>query len=342
MAGKGTSLRQYLLTRLLLVVPMVFILLTLVFLLMRVAPGDPISASLGGRVPQEEVDRIKEELGYDRPLWIQYVDYLGDVVRLDFGIAITDSRAIGDIIRENGAATLELTFFAMVIAVVVGVSFGLLAGRYRDTWIDGGSRLFGIVVYAMPVFFLGLMAQLFFGSYLGWLPTSGRASPLVDATLETHTNIYTIDTLIAGDWDAFVDVVKHLVLPAVTLGVVTAGAFIRLIRVNVIRTMKDDYIEAARARGIDERSVVYQHAFRNALVPVITVVGLTVALLLSGAVLTETTFNWPGIGKTLIGYLENRDYTAVQGIIIVFALVVVTASLVIDFVNAYIDPRIRY
>jgi peptide/nickel transport system permease protein len=321
---------------------MVFILLTLVFLLMRVAPGDPISASLGGRVPQEELDRIREELGYNRPILVQYVDYLGDVVRGDFGVATTDSRSIRDIIVENGAATLELTFFAMLIAVLVGVSFGMLAGRYRDTWIDGGGRIFGIVIYAMPVFFLGLMAQLFFGSYLGWLPTSDRASPLVDATLETHTNIYLIDTLIARDWDAFVDVVKHLILPAVTLGLVTAGVFIRLVRVNVIRTMKDDYIEAARARGIDERSVVYQHAFRNALVPVITVVGLTVALLLSGAVLTETTFNWPGIGKTLISYLENRDYAAVQGIVIVFALVVVFASLIIDFVNAYIDPRIRY
>jgi len=342
MGGKGTSLRQYLLTRLLLVIPMVFILLTLVFLLMRVAPGDPISASLGGRVPQEEVERIKAELGYDRPVYVQYVEYLGDVLRGDFGTAITDSRPIGDIIRDNGAATLELTFFAMIVALVVGVTFGLLAGRYRDTWIDGGGRLFGILIYAMPVFFLGLMAQLFFGSYLGWLPTSGRASPLVDATLVTHTNIYTIDTLIDRDRDAFVDVVKHLILPAVTLGLVTAGVFIRLIRVNVIRTMKDDYIEAARARGIDERSVVYHHAFRNALVPVITVVGLTVALLLSGAVLTETTFNWPGIGKTLISYLENRDYPAVQGIIIVFALVVVAVSVVIDFVNAYIDPRIRY
>jgi peptide/nickel transport system permease protein len=342
MGGKGTSLRQYLLTRLLLVIPMVFILLTLVFLLMRVAPGDPISASLGGRVPQEEVERIKAELGYDRPLYVQYVEYLGNVLRGDFGTAITDGRPIGDIVRDNGAATLELTFFAMIVAIVVGVTFGLLAGRYRDTWIDGGGRLFGILIYAMPVFFLGLMAQLFFGSYLGWLPTSGRASPLVDATLVTHTNIYTIDTLVDRDSDAFVDVVKHLILPAITLGLVTAGVFIRLIRVNVIRTMKDDYIEAARARGIDERSVVYHHAFRNALVPVITVVGLTVALLLSGAVLTETTFNWPGIGKTLISYLENRDYPAVQGIIIVFALVVVAVSVVIDFVNAYIDPRIRY
>jgi peptide/nickel transport system permease protein len=342
MTGQGTSLRRYALTRLALVIPMVFILLTFVFLLMRVAPGDPITSALGGRVPQEVVDEIKAELGFDEPLYVQYVDYLRDVVTLDFGTAITDRRELGEIITVNGAATLELTFFAMIVAIVVGVTFGLLAGRYRDTWIDGGGRVFGIVIYAMPVFFLGLMAQLFFGSYLGWLPTSDRASPITQATLETHTNIFTIDALIERDWEAFVDVVKHLILPAVTLGLVTAGVFIRLVRVNVIRTMKDDYIEAARARGIDERSVVYHHAFKNALVPVITVVGLTVALLLSGAVLTETTFNWPGIGKTLILYLQNRDYTAVQGIIVVFALVVVVVSVVIDFVNAYIDPRIRY
>ena len=342
MARQGTSLRRYAITRLVLVIPMVFVLLTMVFLLMRVAPGDPISVALGGRVPREEVDRIKAELGFDEPIYVQYWEYLTDVIRFDFGTTITDRREISEIITVNGAATLELTFFAMIIAIVVGVSFGLLAGRYRDTWIDGGARVFGIVIYAMPVFFLGLMAQLFFGSYLGWLPTSDRASPITQATIETHTNIYTIDTLIERDWDAFVDVVKHLILPAVTLGLVTAGVFIRLIRVNVIRTMKDDYIEAARARGIDERAVVYHHAFRNALVPVITVVGLTVALLLSGAVLTETTFNWPGIGATLIEYLQNRDYTAVQGIVIVFALVVVAVSVIIDFVNAYVDPRIRY
>jgi peptide/nickel transport system permease protein len=342
LTGKGTSLRQYAITRLLLVIPMVFIVLTLVFFLMRVAPGDPITAALGGRVPQEEVDRIKEELGFDRPLYVQYGEYLGDIAQADFGVAITDRRTVGELITVNGAATLELTFFAMIIAVVVGVVFGLFAGRYRDTWIDGSARTFGIVIYATPVFFLGLMAQLFFGSYLGWLPTSDRASPITQATLETHTNIYVIDSLIERDWDAFVDVVKHLILPAVTLGLVTAGIFIRLVRVNVIRTMKDDYIEAARARGIDERSVVYHHAFRNALVPVITVVGLQIALLLSGAVLTETTFNWPGIGATLIEYLQNRDYPAVQGIIIFFALVVIAVSVVVDFVNAYIDPRIRY
>jgi peptide/nickel transport system permease protein len=342
MAGKGTSLRKYALVRLALVLPMVFILLTMVFLLMRVAPGDPISASLGGHAPQSQIDEIKAELGYDEPIWKQYFQYLGQIARGNLGTTVTDRRPVTDIVRENGAATLELTFYAMIVALIVGVTLGLLAGRYRDTWIDGTGRLFGIVIYAMPVFFLGLMAQLFFGSYLGWLPTSDRASPIVQATMETHTGLYTVDSLINRDWPAFTDSVKHLVLPAVTLGLVTAGVFIRLIRVNVIRTMKDDYIEAARARGIDERSVVYQHAFRNALVPVITVVGLTVALLLSGAVLTETTFNWPGLGHTLVMYLQNRDYAAVQGLIVVFALIVVVASLVIDFVNAYIDPRIRY
>jgi len=341
-AGQGTSLKTYLLTRLALVVPMVLILLTFVFLLMRVAPGDPISAALGGHVPQSVIDEITKKLGFDEPLWKQYFEYLGNIFRGDFGTTITDQRPVSDIILVNGAATLELTFFAMIVAIVVGVLVGLVAGRFRDTPLDVGGRLFGIVIYAMPVFFIGLMAQLFFGSYLGWLPTSGRASPITQATLETHTNIFTIDAIYDRNWEALKDVILHLILPAVTLGLVTAGVFIRLIRVNVIRTLKDDYIEAARARGIKERDVVYRHAFKNALVPVITVIGLTLAGLLGGAVLTETTFNWPGIGHALVLYLENRDYTAVQGIIIVFGLVVVFVSLVIDFINAFIDPRIRY
>src|SRR3954453_12964621 len=342
MSGQGTSLKTYLLTRLALVVPMVFILLTFVFLLMRVAPGDPISASLGGHVPPAVIEEIRHKLGFDAPLWRQYLDYLWSVVRGDFGHTITDQRPVSDIILVNGAATLELTFFAMIVAIVVGVLVGLVAGRFRDTPLDVGGRLFGIVIYATPVFFIGLLAQLFFGSYLGWLPTSGRASPITQATLQTHTNLFIVDSIWDRNWAALRDVLRHLVLPAVTLGLVTAGIFIRLIRVNVIRTMKDDYIEADRARGVSERSVVYHHAFRNALVPVITVVGLQVALLFSGAILTETTFNWPGIGHELIFYIQNRDYAAVQGIIVVFALVVVFVSLVIDFVNAFIDPRIRY
>ncbi len=342
MNSSGTSLKTYALTRLALVVPMVLILLTMVFLLMRVAPGNPISAALGGKVPPAVVNDITKRLGFDKPLYVQYGDYLWGIVRGDFGTTITDRRPVRDIIVENGGATLELTVAAMIVAILVGVVVGLLAGRYRDTWIDVGGRMFGIVIYAMPVFFLGFLAQLLFGSWLGWLPTSDQASPITQAFLPVHTHILFVDAIWARDWSALWDIAKHLILPATTLGLVIGGIFIRLVRVNVIRTMKDDYIEAARARGIGERSVVYRHAFRNALVPVVTIVGLQMALLLSGAVLTETTFNWPGIGHELINYLQNRDYTAVQGIIVVFALVVVVASLVIDFVNAFIDPRIRY
>jgi peptide/nickel transport system permease protein len=340
--GQGTSLKGYLLTRLGLVVPMVFILLTLVFLLMRVAPGNPVSASLGGHVSPAIIKQLTHQLGYDKPLYTQYGDYIWDIVRGNFGTTISDRRSVRSVLTENGAATLELTIAAMLIAVVAGVLIGLVAGRFRDTPLDVGGRLFGIVIYATPVFFLGLLAQLVFGVWLNWLPTSDQAGPLTQALLTPHTNILALDAIIDGNWSALWDVLRHLVLPATTLGLVTAGVFIRLIRVNVIRTLKEDYIEAARARGVKERAVVYRHAFRNALVPVVTIVGLQAASLLGGAVLTETTFNWPGIGHELVVYLENRDYAAVQGIVVVFALAVVVISVLIDLVNAFIDPRIRY
>jgi len=342
MAKPTTSLRTYALTRLALVLPMLWILLTLVFFMMRVAPGDPVTAALGGRLPEQELQQRRHAAGYDKPLIVQYVDYLGDVARLNFGTTITDDRPVTDVIVENGSATLELTFWAMVVALSVGIGLGLLAGRLRDSGADVSIRMFGIVVYAMPAFFLGFLAQLLFGERLGWLPTSGRASPEVQFLLPTHTHLYLIDAIIYGDWATFKDVVLHLILPAATLGLIIAGVLIRLVRVNVLQTMKGDYIEAARARGIDEKSVVYRHAFKNALVPVVTVLGLQVALLMSGAVLTETTFNWPGIGFELVRYLNNRDYIAVQGIITFFALIVIFISLLIDFVNAWIDPRVRY
>jgi len=247
-----------------------------------------------------------------------------------------------NLIAQNGAATLELTLTAMVLAVLVGVGVGLVSGRFRDTPLDFGGRLFGIVIYAAPIFFLGFLGQLIFGKYLGWLPTSGRASPVVSFELDTPTNLFVLDAIIARDWSALGDILRHLILPATTLGLVIGGVFTRLVRVNVLQTLQGDYVEAARARGLPERKVVFRHAFKNALVPVITVMGLQFALLLSGAVLTEQTFNWPGLGSELIRYLDNRDYIAVQGIITFVALVVVAISVLIDFVNAWVDPRVRY
>ncbi|HYY73338.1 MAG TPA: ABC transporter permease [Solirubrobacterales bacterium] len=338
----GTSLRAYLLTRLALAIPTVLILLTLVFLLMRVAPGDPIQAALGGHVSQQEIAKRRAAAGYDRPIVTQYFDYLGNAVTLRLGTTLTDHRTVQSILRENGSATLELTIYAFAIAVAVGVAIGLVAGRYRDTWADTAGRLFGIVVYAAPVFFTGFLLQLLFGVTLGWLPTSGRAGPVTEFELHKATHIYTIDGLISGNWNALEDVLRHLVLPSVTLGLLVSGVLIRLVRVNVLQTMRGDYVEAARARGLTERRVVLHHAFRNALVPVVTVAGLQFAILLGGAILTEETFNWPGIGSELVRYLNNRDYIAVQGIITVFALAVVIVSLLIDLVNASIDPRVRY
>ncbi|MET0801870.1 MAG: ABC transporter permease [Actinomycetota bacterium] len=342
MAKASTSLRTYLVTRILLAIPMLLILLTLVFALMRVAPGDPVSAALGGKLSQEELDRRRHEAGYDRPIAVQYLEYLGDVATLDFGTTIVDNRPVTAVIVQNGAATLELTVAAMIVAIAVGVPLGLLAGRSRDRPMDIGGRLFGIMIYAAPVFFLGFIAQLVFGKWLGVLPTSGRASPIVTYELQTPTNLFIVDSIVSRNWSALADVLKHLILPACVLGLVIGGIFIRLVRVNVIQTFKGDYVEAARARGIPERSVTLHHAFKNALVPVITVMGLQFAFLLGGAVLTEETFNWPGIGSELVRYLNNRDYIAVQGIITFTGIVVVIVSLMIDIINAWVDPRVRY
>jgi peptide/nickel transport system permease protein len=336
------SLRRYIITRLLLVLPMVLILLTLVFMLMRVAPGNPILAALGGHLSPAQLAARERAAGYDKPLIVQYGAYLRQVFTGNLGTTLTDHRPVTQIIAQNGAATLELTVSAMFIALVVGIPLGMLAGRMRDTWVDASARLFGIVIYAAPVFFLGLLAQLLFGHILNWLPTSSESSVIIQANLTPHTNIPIIDAMIDGQWGDLPDLLAHLVLPAMTLGLVISGVVLRLVRVNVIQTMKGDYVEAARARGLKERTVVVRHAFRNALVPIITVTGLQAALLLSGAVLTEETFNWPGIGNQLIYYLEARDYIAVQGIITVFALAVVAISLIIDLLNAWIDPRVRY
>jgi len=321
---------------------MVLILLTMVFVLMRVAPGNPIQAALGGHLSHAQLLVRERAAGYDKPLLVQYGEYLRQVFTGRFGTTLTDNRPVSQVIAQNGAATLELSTTAMLVAILVGLPLGMLAGRLRDTWVDTASRLFGIVIYAAPVFFLGLLAQLLFGHILGLLPTSGQASPLTQLDITPHTNILIIDAAIDGRWADIPDLLAHLVLPATTLGLVIAGVMVRLVRVNVIQALKGDYVEAARARGLRERRVVISHALRNALVPIITVTGLQAALLLSGAVLTEDTFNWPGIGNQLLQYLENRDYIAVQGIITMFALVVVAISLLIDFLNAWVDPRVRY
>jgi peptide/nickel transport system permease protein len=341
-AGAG-SLPRYIMQRVLLVIPMIWVILTLVFLVMRVAPGDPVSAALGGKLDADQLAQRRAQLGFDRPLIAQYWDYLSSVAHLDFGTTFSDNQPVLSVVRDKGGATLTLTLAAFLIALVVGIPLGLVAGRFRDSLPDALIRLFGILSYAAPIFFVGYLLQAYVAGPLG-LPTSGDSNPITSFQVQLHpkTHILLVDAFLSGDGAAIEDVLKHLVLPATTLGLLICGVFIRLVRVNILQTNQADYVEAAEARGIRRRNVTWRHAFRNALVPVITVVGLQFALLLGGAVLTESTFNWPGLGQKLVQYINDRDYVAVQGIITFFALAVVLISLLVDIVNALIDPRVRY
>ena len=342
MSSSSGSLPRYIGVRLLLVLPMMWVLLTVVFLLLRVAPGDPVSASVGGQLSADALETRREAAGLNRPVLVQYFEYLGNVVRFDFGSTFADNRSVLGIIRDQGGATLTLTLGAFLFALLIGLPLGRLAGRYRDTPLDGVIRIFGVVTYAAPVFFIGIMVIAFVVAALPGWPTDDIASVQTKFLIEPRTHILLVDTLLAGNGDAFVDVLKHHVFPCLVLGLLLSGVIIRLVRVNVIMALKGDYVEAARARGISEGRVVRKHAFRNALVPVITVVGLQIALTLSGAVLTETTFNWPGLGSELINYIGRRDYIAVQGLVTFFAVIVVVVSVVVDILNALVDPRVRY
>jgi peptide/nickel transport system permease protein len=338
--GSGGSLRRYMLTRILLTIPMLLILLTVVFLLLRVAPGDPIRATLGDRLSAAEIEARSEALGFNDPLLVQYGRYLGGALTGDFGNPITDRRTTVGVIRDTFPATLELTLFAMVVALGVGVLVGSIAGRLRDTPFDIGGRLFGILIYAAPIFWLGLLAQLFFSLRLGWFPTGSRITGF-DRPREI-TGLYVVDSIITLDFNALITTLHHLILPGVTLGLVIGGIFVRLVRVNLLQTLRSDYVEAAHARGVGERTVLFRHAFKNALVPVVTIVGMTFALLLGGAILTERVFSWPGMGTAILRFLEARDYVGVQGIVTFFAIIVVIVSLLIDLINGLLDPRIRY
>jgi peptide/nickel transport system permease protein len=337
-------LPRYLLTRLALVIPMIWILITLVFFLMR-GIGDPITASLGGRLPADQLQARIHAAGYDRPILVQYGDYLWSLLHGDLGTTVTDNRPVTEMLRVNGAATLELAFWAFLVALAVGIPLGRIAARHRDRIPDVFLRVSGVLFYAAPVFFVGLLGKLVFSIWLDWLPVSGRASAktiLAISHVSPKTNIYLVDAILYGEPSYIWDVVWHTIMPAITLGLLVGGIFLRLVRTNLLQTMKDDYVEAARARGIKVGRINRKHAFKNAMVPVVTVMGLQAALLLGGAILTEETFEWQGLGYMLAQYLIKRDFVAVQGIVTVLAMVVVVASFVIDVITALIDPRVRY
>jgi len=339
----STGLRRYILTRIVMTLPMVFILGSLVFLIMRVIPGDPVRSQLGPKGTPEMIQQIRQQLGLNDPLIVQYGRFLGNMITLHFGNSlIAGHRPIIDEMSERFPATLELVIPASVLALIIGIYGGALAASRRKRVVDYGWRIYAVIIYSLPIFWLGLMLQLIFGVRLGILPVSGRIDSIIGTTLVHRTNIYSIDALIGGNWPALGSVLQHLILPTFTLGLILSGIFVRLTRINVIETMQADYIAAARARGILERVLVYSHALKNALIPVITLIGLQVAILLAGAVLTETVFSWPGMGSYLVERISARDYNAVQSVITVFALLVALISLAVDVIYCLVDPRVRY
>jgi peptide/nickel transport system permease protein len=339
----SSSLRNFLITRLLLTIPMVLILITMVFFVMRILPGDPIRSELGPKATEEQVAEIRERLGLDRPIIVQYFDFLWKTIRFDFGNALTlGERPIKAELAEKLPATIELAVPAMALTALFGVYSGALAAKNRKKPVDYGLRLFSIAIYSIPIFAMGLLFQIIFSVRLDWLPLAGRMDSMLQMSFESPTNFYVLDAIITGNWAALRDTLLHLVLPAVTLGLALTGVYIRLTRVNMIEMLQSDFIIAGRARGLPERRLVYRHALRNTFIPILTLIGLQFAALMAGAVLTETTFSWPGLGRYLVDRIQLRDYTAVQSTIGVFALLVAFITLVMDVLYAFIDPRIRY
>ncbi|MGF3056494.1 ABC transporter permease [Microbacterium sp. YY-01] len=343
-SSKGGGLWRYIVVRLLLIIPTVLILVTMVFFLMRLT-GDPITAALGGRLPPEQLAQRVHEAGFDRPLIVQYMEYLLGILQGDFGTTITDNRPVVSILARYGSATLELALFALVVAFIVSIPLGLLAAYRRDRWQDASLRIMAILAYATPIFFVGLLLKLVFSVWLKWFPVSGRGNTrteLLMAGIDTPTGLYLLDAIRLGNSAAIIDVLQHAALPAVALGMLTAGVFLRLVRTNVIGTLGQQYVTSGRSRGVREYRLVTKHAFRPALIPIITVMGMQMALLLAGAVLTETTFEWKGLGFMLAEYLKARDFVAVQGIVVMIAVIVAVTNFLVDIIAAMIDPRVRY
>ncbi len=292
--------------------------------------------------PESAKEEMRRELDLHLPIWLQYLKYLVNILHFDLGTSYTSrGQHVTNIIGQYFPATVELAVCSMLVALTVGILVGTLSASRPGTYFDIGGRLFGITTYAFPIFWAGMLLQLIFSVQLGWFPNSNRFPANLQAP-NTITGLYTIDSLLSGNLSQFFISLHHLALPSLTLGILLSGIFERIVRVNLKQTLRADYVEAARARGIGENKILVSHALKNALIPVITVLGLTFASLLGGAILTEVTFSWPGLAKRLYEAISQRDYPTVQGVLVFFGAIVVSASILIDILNAYVDPRIRY
>ena len=325
--------------RLLLLVPILIGLSILVFLWIRALPGSPAQALLGERATPQAIAAIRHEYGLDKPLHVQYFSYVRSVLRGEFGDSVTSRRPVVEEFKQRFPATIELALAAMTFSVFFGIPLGFIAAKRYGTWVDQGSLVLSLLGISIPIFFLAIILKYVFAVRLGWLPTVGRISVLID--IPHPTNFYVLDAILAGDPEALWDVIKHLILPAIALGSIPLAIIARITRASVLDVQNEDYVRTARAKGLGPGVVDRRHVLRNALLPISTIIGLQTGLLLSGAVLTETVFAFPGIGTWLVDAIEARNYPVLQGGILFIAFVFVLVNLFVDISYAFINPRIR-
>ncbi len=331
---------RYIAQRLLMLIPVLVGISIITFVMIRLIPGDPARIMAGERATEEQVQRVREMWGLDKPLHEQYIIYMRNLLHGNLGRSLKRNEAVTQELRWALPTTIELALAAMFVAVLFGIPAGIIAAYKQNSWWDLVVMVGSMVGISMPVFWLGLLLIYVFALKLGWMPPSGRLS--VDVQITPITGMYTVDALLTGNWRGFLDALQHLVMPAVAVGTIPMAVIARMTRSSLLEVLRQDYIRTARAKGLAERTVIFRHALKNAFLPVVTIIGLQLGTLLVGAILTETIFALPGMGRLIVDRILSRDYPVVQGAVLVFAATFVFINLVVDISYAYLDPRIRY
>ncbi len=333
-------MRRYVIRRSLTIVPVLLGVSVLVFSFVHLIPGDPALTMLGERATPEKVAQVRARLGLDRPIWQQYLLYVGNALQGDLGVSIVRGDPVASDLLRRFPATVELAFAAIVVAVAFGIPIGVASAVWRNSVLDSLARLGALTGVSMPIFWLGLVLAWFFGVQLRILPTGFRLGS--GTAFVPWTNFVILDSILQRDWATLGDALRHLILPALALATIPLAVIARMTRASMLGVLSQEYIRTAEAKGLSRRVVVLRHALRNALLPVLTVIGLQVGRLLAGAILTETIFSWPGIGLWVYESIESRDYAIVQGVSLFIAVIVVGVNLVTDVLYAAVDPRIKY
>jgi len=335
------DLRTYIIRRLGLMVFVLFGIIVITFIVSHVIPADPIGAILGPQAPPELVEKIRREWGFDKPLHEQFFDYIYKVIRGDLGRSIKTNNPVMEDLLYFFPATIELATAAIIVAIAIGIPLGIISAVKKDKWPDHISRIFALMGVSMPVFWLGLLLLFVLYYKLGIFPGPGRLDPGIPEPPRI-TGLLTLDSLLTGNFEAFTNALWHLALPSFVLGYYASASIARITRTALLEVLTQDFIKAARSKGLAERIVLFRHALRNALIPTTTVIGMAYGSLLEGAILTETIFAWPGLGRYSTGAFLSVDFMAVMGSTLLIALVYSLANLIVDILYAFLDPRIRY